>query len=53
MKHTICLLKFNETRIHLLALKQGRQKRYGPYGHGLTKIFHILLEVNHIVFKKQ
>ena len=58
MKHTIvpyrviCLWKVNETRIYLLALKQGRQKRYGRYGHGLTKIFLILLEINHIVFKK-
>ena len=47
----ICLLIVNETRIYLLALKQGRQKRYGPHGHGLTKIFHILLEINHIVLK--
>ena len=30
--------------------KQGRQKMYGRYGHGLTKISHILLEMNHIVF---
>ena len=59
MKHTIVqnrvisLLKVNEIRIYLLALKQGSQKQYGRYGHGLTKIFHILLEINHIVFKKQ
>ena len=33
-----------------MALKQGRQK---PYGHGLTKMGDILLEINHIVFKKQ
>ena len=35
-----------------MALKQGRQKRYGRYGHGLTKISHILLEMNHTVFEK-
>ena len=32
-----------------MALKQGRQK---PYGHDLTKISHILLEIDRIVFKK-
>ena len=31
---------------------QGRQRRYGRYGHGLTKIPHILLEINHTVSKK-
>ena len=57
LKHTIvpyrviCLLKVNETRIYLLALKQGRQKRYGRYGHGLTQLFYVLLEINHIVLK--
>ena len=35
----------------LMALKQGRQKRYGRYGHSLTKISYILLEINHILFK--
>ena len=34
-----------------MTLKQGRQKRYGQYGHGLTKISHTLLEMNHIVLK--
>ena len=32
-----------------MPLKEGRQK---PYGHDLTKISHILLQINHIVFKK-
>ena len=59
MKHTIVpyrvigLLKVNETRTHFFALKQDLQKLYDRYGHGLTKIFHILLKINHIVFEKQ
>ena len=36
-----------------MVLKQGLQKRYGRYGHGLTKISYILLEMNYRVFKKQ
>ena len=54
MKHTtvpyriLCLLKVNETRIHFLGLKQGRQN-----GTTDAKIFHILLKIDHIVFKKQ
>ena len=35
-----------------MALKQGHQKRYCRYGHGLTKTFPIVLEMNHILFKK-
>ena len=58
MKHTIvlygviCLLKVNETCIYLLALQQGHQKQYSRCGHGLTKIFHVLFEINRIVLKK-
>ena len=32
---------------------QGRRTRYGRYGHGLTKISHILFKTNRILFKKQ
>ena len=30
---------------------QGRRKRYGPYGHGLTKISYILFNISQILFK--
>ena len=32
---------------------QDRRKRYGWYGHGLTKVSYILVKINHMLFKKQ
>ena len=32
-------------------MKQGRQKWYGRYGHDLTKMSHILLKMNQIMFE--
>ena len=36
-----------------LRLFQWRQKWYSWYGHGLTKIPHILFKINHSLFKNQ
>ena len=37
----------------LVGAEASRRMWYSRYGHDLTKIFHILVEINHIVFKKQ
>ena len=36
-----------------ISVNQGRRKRYGRYGQGLTKISQILFRINHILFQQQ